>query len=253
MPELFDSSDSVRTAKPLRYAQTVDLPGPVQLELGGELPGITVCYETYGALNPAGDNAVLICHALSGDSHVAKHDDQDDPGWWDIVVGPGKPIDTNRYFVICPNLLGGCRGTTGPGSINPATGKPYGRDFPTITIGDMVETQRRLLDHLGIRHLRAVVGGSMGGHTALTWATRRPDRVRGCIALATSVHHFRLPSNSMAICSVSSPTFISRAFSGETCPMGMVIARSAHQPLSRQAVSTLSRSPSLSTRWPGIP
>lgn len=195
MPELFDSSDSVRTAKPLRYAQTVDLPGPVQLELGGELPGITVCYETYGALNPAGDNAVLICHALSGDSHVAKHDDHDDPGWWDIVVGPGKPIDTNRYFVICPNLLGGCRGTTGPGSINPATGKPYGRDFPTITIGDMVETQRRLLDHLGIRHLRAVVGGSMGGHTALTWATRRPDRVRGCIALATSP---RLTSQALA-------------------------------------------------------
>jgi homoserine O-acetyltransferase len=191
----FDSSDSVRTAKPLRYAQTVDLPGPVQLELGGELPGITVCYETYGRLNAAGDNAVLICHALSGDSHVAKHDDQDDPGWWDIVVGTGKPIDTDRYFVICPNLLGGCRGTTGPGSVNPATGKPYGRDFPTITIGDMVETQRRLLDHLGIRRLRAVIGGSMGGHAALTWATRLPDRVRGCIALATSP---RLTSQALA-------------------------------------------------------
>ena len=96
------------------------------------------------------DNAVLICHAISGDSHVARHNDEDDPGWWDIVVGPGKPIDTDRFFVICPNLLGGCRGTTGPGSVNPATGKPYGRDFPTITVGDMVEVQRRLLDHLGV-------------------------------------------------------------------------------------------------------
>ncbi len=195
MAESFDSSDSVRSAKPLRFAQTVDLAGPVKLELGGELPGITVCYETYGQLNAARDNAVLICHALSGDSHVAKHDDADDPGWWDIVVGPGKPIDTDRYFVICPNLLGSCRGTTGPGSLHPATGKPYGRDFPSITIGDMVEAQRRLIDHLGIRQLRAVVGGSMGGHTALTWATRLPDRVRGCIALATSP---RLTSQALA-------------------------------------------------------
>ena len=129
---------------------------PLALELGGQLADVTVAYETYGELNAARDNAVLVCHAISGDSHVAQHDAEDDPGWWDIAVGPGKAIDTNRYFVICPNLLGGCRGTTGPGSINPATGKPYGRDFPTITVGDMVEAQRRLLDKLGIR---ATAGG----------------------------------------------------------------------------------------------
>jgi len=192
---IFDSSDTVRGAKPLRHAQSVTFPEPFPLELGGQLPSVTVVFETYGQLNAAGDNAVLVCHALSGDSHVAPHNATDDPGWWDIVVGPGKPIDTDRYFVICPNLLGGCRGTTGPGSTHPATGRPYGTDFPTITIGDMVEAQRRLVDHLGIRHLRAVVGGSMGGHAALTWATRLPDRVRGCIALATSP---RLTSQALA-------------------------------------------------------
>ena len=184
--ETFESSDSVRHAKPLRYVQTATFDGTLKLELGGELPSVTVMYETYGQLNTARDNAVLVCHAISGDSHVAQHNAEDDPGWWDIVVGPGKPIDTDRLFVICPNLLGGCRGTTGPGSLNPATGKPYGRDFPLITIGDMVEVERRLLDHLGIEKLRAVTGGSMGGHQALTWATNFPDRVQGVIALATS-------------------------------------------------------------------
>ena len=192
--KLFDS-DSARHARPLRYAQTVAFDRALDLEMGGQLPSVTVAYETYGQLNAAKDNAVLVCHAISGDSHVAKHDDEDDPGWWDVVVGPGKPIDTSRHFVICPNLLGGCRGTTGPGSVNPATGKPYGRDFPTITIGDMVEVQRRLLDHLGIETLRAVTGGSMGGHQALMWATRFPKRVRGVIALATSP---RLTSQALA-------------------------------------------------------
>ncbi len=168
---------------------------PLKLELDGKLEGVTVAYETYGKLNAARDNAVLICHAISGDSHVAQHDSEDDPGWWDIMVGPGKCIDTECYFVICPNLLGGCRGTTGPGSVNPATGKPYGRDFPTVTVGDMVEVQRRLLDHLGIEQLVAVVGGSLGGHQALTWATRFPERVRGVVALATSA---RLTSQALA-------------------------------------------------------
>jgi homoserine O-acetyltransferase len=191
----FESSDSVRSAKPLRYAQSVKLDQPLALELGGQLAGVTVAYETYGQLNAARDNAVLVCHAISGDSHVARHDEQDDPGWWDIAVGPGKAIDTNRYFVICPNLLGSCRGTTGPGSHNPATGKPYGRDFPTITVGDMVAVQRRLLEELGISQLLAVVGGSVGGHQALTWATRHPDRVRGVVALATSA---RLTSQALA-------------------------------------------------------
>jgi len=183
---LFESSDSVRHARPLRYAQSVTFEQPVQLEKGGQLPCITVVYEVFGQLSASGDNAVLVCHAISGDSHVAKHKEDDDPGWWDIVVGPGKAIDTDRCFVICPNLLGGCRGTTGPGSINPETGKPYGRDFPTVTVADMVEVQRRLLDHLGIRQLLVVVGGSLGGHQALAWAIRHPDRVRGVVALATS-------------------------------------------------------------------
>jgi homoserine O-acetyltransferase len=194
MTELFDS-DSVRSAKPLRYAQTATLDGPIELELGGELPSVTLAYETYGTLNPAKDNAVLVCHAISGDSHVAQHNETDDPGWWDIAVGPGKPIDTDKYFVICPNLLGGCRGSTGPSSINPETGKPYGRDFPTVTIADMVDVQCRWLDHLGIEKLLAVTGGSMGGHQALMWAIRYPQRVGGVMLLATSP---RLTSQALA-------------------------------------------------------
>jgi len=191
----FESSDSDRHARPLRHVQSVTFDQPLELGEGGHLPRVIVAYETYGQLNATRDNAVLVCHAISGDSHVARHDAQDDPGWWDIVVGPGKAIDTDSLFVICPNLLGGCRGTSGPGSMNPVTGKPYGRDFPTVTVGDMVEVQRRLLDHLGVRQLRAVVGGSLGGHQALMWATRFPDRVRGIVALATSP---RLTSQALA-------------------------------------------------------
>ncbi|MCE5303849.1 MAG: homoserine O-acetyltransferase [Planctomycetaceae bacterium] len=191
----FDSSDSLRSASPLNHLQTVTFREPLRLELGRELSEVTVAFETYGRLNAAGDNAVLICHALSGDSHVAKHDEADDPGWWDIMVGPGKAIDTDRYFVICPNFLGGCRGSTGPNSIDPATGQPYATDFPVVTLGDIVETQRRLIDHLGIHRLRAVVGGSLGGHAALTWATRLPERLVGTVAIATSP---RLTSQALA-------------------------------------------------------
>ena len=193
--DLFDSSDSVRTARPLKYAQYVTFGKPLTLERGGLLPEVTVAFETYGRLNPRRDNAVLICHALSGDSHVARHDADDDPGWWDVLVGPGKPIDTDRYFVICPNCLGGCRGTTGPDSINPTTGRQYATDFPVITVGDIVEVQRRLIDHLGIERLRAVIGGSLGGHMTLTWATRLPERVAGAVAVATSA---RLTSQALA-------------------------------------------------------
>lgn len=192
---VFESSDSVRHARPLRHAQSVTFEQPLELQLGGRLPSVTVAYETYGRLSTAHDNAVLVCHAISGDSHVARHDEEDDPGWWDIMVGPGKPIDTERLFVICPNLLGGCRGTTGPGSLNPFTGKPYGRDFPTVTVADMVQVQAWLLDHLNIRQLLAVAGGSLGGHQALTWAVRHPDRVRSVVALATSA---RLTAQALA-------------------------------------------------------
>lgn len=191
----FASTDGVRSAAPLRHARQVTFEEPLALELGEALPGVTVTYETYGRLNTARDNAVLICHALSGDSHVAGHDADDAPGWWDVVVGPGRCIDTDRYFVICPNVLGGCRGTTGPGSTNPATGRPYGRDFPAITVGDMVEAHRRLIDHLGIERLHAVVGGSMGGHQAICWARRFPGRVRGAVLLAASP---RLTSQALA-------------------------------------------------------
>jgi homoserine O-acetyltransferase len=193
--DAFQSSDSIRGARPLRYVKTCALDTPLHLERGGGLLSVTVAYETYGTLNAARDNAVLICHALSGDSHVAKHDETDDPGWWDLVVGPGKSIDTERYFVICPNILGGCRGTTGPLSVNPDTGKPYGADFPVITVGDIVEVQKRLIDHLGIQTLLAVVGGSLGGHMALTWAIKHPQCVLGVAAIATSP---RLTSQALA-------------------------------------------------------
>ena len=185
---MFESSDSSRSADELKYAQTVTFDEPFVLQRGGSLPKVTIAYETYGELNAKKDNAVFVCHALTGDSHVARHDDQDDPGWWEIVVGPGKPIDTDRYFVICANILGGCRGTTGPNSINPETGKPYGADFPAVTIRDIAAVQKKLIDHLGIERLRAIIGGSMGGYMVLQWATDYPEAIQGAIALATSAH-----------------------------------------------------------------
>ncbi len=184
--DVFDSSDSVRSAAPLRFARTVRFDAPLALEHGGRLPGVDVTYETYGALDSTRSNAVLVCHALTGDSHVARHGADDSPGWWDAVVGPGRAIDTRRFFLICPNLLGGCRGSTGPASVDPATGRPWGAEFPVVTVGDMVECQRRLLDHLGIERLHAVIGGSLGGHVALEWARSHPARVASVIGLATS-------------------------------------------------------------------
>lgn len=158
----------------------------MKLRHGETLPGVEVAYETYGTLDPDRSNAVLICHAISGDSHPARHDEDDDPGWWEGLVGPGKAVDTDRLFVICSNVLGGCRGTTGPTTINPATGSPYGSDFPLVTVEDMVDVQKRLVDLLGIERLRAVIGGSLGGHQALCWATRYPDCVRTAVVIAAS-------------------------------------------------------------------
>ncbi len=223
-------SDSMRSGKPLKHAMTVAFDEPLDLELGGRLPHVTVAYETLGRLNEARDNAVLICHAISGDSHVARHDEQDDPGWWDIVVGPGKSIDTDEFFVVCPNLLGGCRGTTGPNSINPETNRPYGQDFPRITIGDMVQVHRRLIDHLGIGVLHAAVGGSMGGHQVICLAGNFPDRVRGAVALATSP---RLTSQAVAFDVVGrnaifrDPNFRGGQYynGGEGPDVGLAIAR----------------------------
>ena len=193
--DIFDSSDSVRSGRPLKYAQSVTFREPLELELGGQLPEVTVAFETYGQLSPQGDNAVLICHAISGDSHVARHDADDDPGWWDILIGPGKPVDTDRYFVICPNILGGCRGTTGPNTIDPTTGRRYGTHFPAITVGDIVEVQRRLVDHLGVKQILAPIGGSLGGNMVLAWATRFPQRVAGAVVVASSA---RLTSQALA-------------------------------------------------------
>ncbi|MGE5590001.1 MAG: homoserine O-acetyltransferase MetX [Bacillota bacterium] len=169
--------------------QTVTLfhpPASLALESGGRLGPITVAYETYGTYN--GANAVLILHALTGDSHVAGRYRPDDPrpGWWDPLVGPGKAFDTDRYYVICSNVLGGCQGTTGPASTNPATGQPYGPDFPVITVRDMVRVQRALLDRLGIDRVLAVAGGSLGGMQALEWAVQFPDRVAGAIPIGAN-------------------------------------------------------------------
>ena len=176
----------MRSGKPLRHVQTAVFPTPVKLRHGGMLPGIEVAYETYGTLNEDRSNAVLICHAISGDSHLAQHDEHDEPGWWDGLVGPGKAVDTDRLFVICSNVLGGCRGTTGPATINPATGIPYGSEFPLVTVEDMVDAQKRLIDLLGIERLRAVIGGSLGGHQTLCWATRYPKHVQTAIPIAGS-------------------------------------------------------------------
>ncbi len=165
------------------------LDGTLTLASGATLDGVTVAYETFGALAPTRDNAVLVCHALSGDAHVAASHDGDGrvrPGWWDAMVGPGLAIDTDHSFVVCANVLGGCSGTTGPSSIDAATGAPWGLRFPLVTIEDMVDAQARLLDHLGIDRLAAVVGGSMGGMQALAWATRYPQRVERVVAVATT-------------------------------------------------------------------
>lgn len=159
---------------------------PFVLESGATLSPVTVAYETYGTLNADHSNAVLICHALSGSAHAAGLDAQGQTGWWDDCIGPGKAFDTDRFFVICSNVLGGCYGSTGPSSIDPASGQPYGLHFPVVTIGDMVRAQVALIDHLGIEKLLCAVGGSMGGMQALEWAARHPTRIRAAIPLATT-------------------------------------------------------------------
>ncbi|MDD2059899.1 homoserine O-acetyltransferase [Pseudomonas sp. GD03860] len=161
---------------------------PLALACGRSLTSYELIYETYGTLNSSASNAVLICHALSGHHHAAGYHSPDDrkPGWWDSCIGPGKPIDTNRFFVVSLNNLGGCNGSTGPSSVNPATGKPYGADFPVLTVEDWVHSQARLADRLGIQQWAAVVGGSLGGMQALQWTITYPDRVRHCLDIASA-------------------------------------------------------------------
>ena len=163
---------------------------PLKLDAGVELSPFQIAYKTYGALNADRSNAVLICHALTGDQHVASiHPVTRKAGWWETMVGPGRPIDTERYFVICPNVVGACMGTTGPSSTDPKTGKPWGLDFPVITIRDMVRAQAMLLDHLGIESLFAVAGGSMGGMQALQWAASYPECVFAAVPIAAAARH----------------------------------------------------------------
>lgn len=162
----------------------------MKLESGEKLGPITLAYETYGKLNKDKSNAVLVLHALSGDAHAAGwHKDDKDAGWWNNFIGPDKGIDTNEYFVICSNVIGGCKGSTGPGSVNPLTGKPYGLDFPVITIADIVNAQRHLIDHLGIDKILAVIGGSMGGMQVLQWMVAYPERICSAIPIATTLKH----------------------------------------------------------------
>src|SRR5881397_3668426 len=163
---------------------------PLSLDAGIELTPFQIGYQTYGTLNAERSNAVLICHALTGDQHVANlHPVTQKPGWWETMVGPGRPIDTERYFVICPNVVGGCMGSSGPASTNPKTGMPWGLDFPVITVRDMVRAQAMLLDHLGIGTLFAVAGGSMGGMQVLQWAASYPERVFSALPLAPAPRH----------------------------------------------------------------
>jgi homoserine O-acetyltransferase len=197
------------------HTQFADLPAALPLDSGRTLEQVRMAYEVYGRLAPAKDNVILVCHALSGDAHAAGwSDDPDAPsavdgfgadergirprgglGWWDGMVGPGKAFDTNRYFVLCTNLIGSCRGSTGPSSINPATGTPYGPDFPVLTVGDMVRAEKRLLEVLGIDSLLAVGGGSLGGMQALEWTVAYPTSVRACISIASTA---RLGSQGVA-------------------------------------------------------
>ncbi|MFG1609770.1 homoserine O-acetyltransferase [Actinoplanes sp. NPDC049265] len=199
------STDSIGSVGSVE-TRFLDLPGPLRLDCGDELPAVRVAYETYGTLSPERDNVILVCHALSGDAHAAGHsitppdagtrdgfaaERRDGAagkalGWWDGMIGPGKAFDTDRFHVVSTNLLGGCKGTTGPSSINPNTGRPYGADFPVVTVADMVRCERAFLDALGIDRLAAVAGGSLGGMQALQWAVQYPDQVDAIVVIAST-------------------------------------------------------------------
>lgn len=173
------------------YFKFAEPPDELVLSSGEKLGPINIAYETYGKLNEEKNNTILVFHALTGDAHAAGYNDSEEkkPGWWDIMIGPGKPFDTDRYFIICSNIIGGCKGSTGPSSINPKTGKPYAVTFPEITIKDMIVPQKKLLDYLGIKTLFCIVGGSMGGMQALQWLVSYPDMSEGAMLIATSATH----------------------------------------------------------------
>lgn len=203
----------------------------INLENGLDFGPITVAYETYGELNEDKSNAVLVLHALSGDAHAAGYHSKTDkkPGWWNDMVGPNKAFDTNKYFVISSNILGGCKGTTGPSSINPETGKPYGINFPVITIEDMVKVQKKLIDFFGIKKLLGVAGGSMGGMQALEWTIQFPDMVKSCIVIASAS---KLSAQNIAFNEVGRNAIISDPnwnngdyYDGEVPARGLALAR----------------------------
>jgi homoserine O-acetyltransferase/O-succinyltransferase len=204
-------------------------PKALELECGTKLSNVEISYETYGTLNKSKSNAILICHALSGDAHVTEHPKDKTKGWWNDLIGPGKPIDTKKYFVICSNTIGSCRGSTGPMSINSRTKKEYGLKLPVITIGDMVNAQEALISYLGIDILTAVVGGSMGGMQALEWSISFPDKVQSCVAIATTP---TLSPQSLAFGAVGRNAITSDPdwkngdyYSKETPQKGLAIAR----------------------------
>jgi len=215
-----------------KYWRFAEPPQELTLRSGVRLGPVNVAYETYGQLSEEKDNVVLICHALSGDAHVAGYHSADDkkPGWWDLMIGPGKPIDTNRFFVVCSNCIGGCKGSTGPSSLNPKTGRPYGLDFPMVTIQDMVKVQHALLTQgLGLERLLCVIGGSMGGFQVLQWAIDYPDMVDSAIPIATTS---RLSSQSIAFNEVgrqaiySDPNWNNGDYYGRQPPArGLAVAR----------------------------
>ncbi len=184
-----------------QQAELFTAENPLHLDSGATLGPVTLAYETYGELDERHSNAVLICHALSGDAHVAGYHAGDErPGWWDGFIGPGRAIDTDHHFVICSNVVGGCGGSTGPSSIDPATGRPYGLHFPMVTVADMVRAQAALMDHLEIRRLRSVIGGSVGGMQGLQWALDYPERVESCVIIASTA---RLSAQNIAFNAVS--------------------------------------------------
>ena len=205
---------------------------PLTLQCRAELPGFELVYETYGELNAAKSNAVLVCHALSGDHHAAGYHTPEDakPGWWDACIGPGKPIDTRKFHVVSLNNLGGCGGSTGPLATNPATGEPWGEDFPTVTVKDWVKTQAMLADTLGIERFAAVIGGSLGGMQALQWAIDYPDRVAHAVVIAAAP---KLSAQNIAFNEIarhaiqSDPEFLQgRYFESDTRPRkGLMLAR----------------------------
>jgi len=216
-----------------QYYTFASPPDELILESGRKLGPVTIAYETWGALSEKKDNAILVTHAFSGDSHAARdaqgNDSDNRPGWWDFMIGPGKGIDTDKYFVICANILASCMGTTGPGSNNPNTGSPYGLNFPMVTIGDMVNTQKRLMDHLGIEKLHAVVGGSIGGMQVLQWCVRFPEMVRCAIPIATTMRHSALAIafNEIARQSImADPNWKNGNYYGKSRPdTGLAVAR----------------------------